>query len=58
VQLLMPRLGEPVEPSRAGRIEPWWRAIAAIEEPSAHAQPLETAATESMAEQAIGWPMD
>lgn len=24
--LLMPRLGEPVEPSRAERVTPWWRA--------------------------------
>jgi L-ascorbate metabolism protein UlaG (beta-lactamase superfamily) len=24
--LVMPRLGEPVEPSRAGRVTPWWRA--------------------------------
>jgi L-ascorbate metabolism protein UlaG (beta-lactamase superfamily) len=33
VQLLMPRLGEPVEPGRAQRLspEPWWRAIAALE---------------------------
>ena len=27
----MPRLGAPVEPSRAGRIEPWWRAAKARE---------------------------
>jgi L-ascorbate metabolism protein UlaG (beta-lactamase superfamily) len=26
-QLVMPRLGEPVEPDHAGRIEPWWRAV-------------------------------
>ncbi|HEY1991560.1 MAG TPA: MBL fold metallo-hydrolase [Gammaproteobacteria bacterium] len=24
--LVMPRLGEPVEPARAGAVEPWWRA--------------------------------
>lgn len=28
VPLLMPRLGEPAEPSRAERVEPWWRAVA------------------------------
>ena len=31
VPLVMPRLGEPVEPSRAGDAKPWWRAVDAIE---------------------------
>lgn len=31
VQLLMPRLGEPLEPRRAERVETWWRPIAALE---------------------------
>ena len=26
-QLVMPRLGEPVEPSHAERVEPWWRVV-------------------------------
>jgi L-ascorbate metabolism protein UlaG (beta-lactamase superfamily) len=26
-QLVMPRLGEPIEPAHAGRIEPWWRGV-------------------------------
>jgi L-ascorbate metabolism protein UlaG (beta-lactamase superfamily) len=26
-QLIMPRLGEPVEPSHAERAQPWWRAV-------------------------------
>lgn len=26
-QLLMPRLGEPVEPSHGARAQPWWRGI-------------------------------
>ena len=25
----MPRLGEPVEPSRFEQVEPWWRPLAA-----------------------------
>jgi L-ascorbate metabolism protein UlaG (beta-lactamase superfamily) len=33
VQLLMPRLGEPVEPSRVESVDPWWRPIAALERP-------------------------
>ena len=27
--LVMPRLGEPMEPSRVERVEPWWRGVAA-----------------------------
>jgi L-ascorbate metabolism protein UlaG (beta-lactamase superfamily) len=27
VQLVMPRLGEPVEPSRVESVTPWWRAV-------------------------------
>jgi hypothetical protein len=27
----MPRLGEPLEPTRVERVEPWWRPIAALE---------------------------
>jgi L-ascorbate metabolism protein UlaG (beta-lactamase superfamily) len=33
--LVMPRLGEPVEPARAEQVEPWWRAVSALERPSA-----------------------
>jgi L-ascorbate metabolism protein UlaG (beta-lactamase superfamily) len=29
--LVMPVLGDPVEPSRAERVRPWWRAAAALE---------------------------
>lgn len=28
-QLLMPRLGEPIEPARPGELIPWWRAVEA-----------------------------
>lgn len=54
--LLMPRLGEPVEPSRSGIAEPWWRAVEAsgkkedqprVEEPI----PEEIGKT-------IPWPLD
>lgn len=27
VPLLMPKLGQPVEPARAGRLTPWWRSV-------------------------------
>lgn len=29
-QLVMPRLGEPVEPANADRVKPWWRAVDAV----------------------------
>jgi L-ascorbate metabolism protein UlaG (beta-lactamase superfamily) len=41
VQLVMPRLGAPVEPTHADRVDTWWRATAALEkkekEPAGHA---------------------
>ncbi len=43
VHLVMPKLGEPVEPSRALRVEPWWRAVSALErpvEPGSEAAPV------------------
>jgi L-ascorbate metabolism protein UlaG (beta-lactamase superfamily) len=30
-ELVMPMLGEPVEPARVEGVEPWWRAVAALE---------------------------
>ena len=30
-ELVMPMLGEPVEPARVESVEPWWRAVAALE---------------------------
>jgi hypothetical protein len=27
VQLVMPRLGEPVEPAHADTVTPWWRGV-------------------------------
>jgi L-ascorbate metabolism protein UlaG (beta-lactamase superfamily) len=31
VQLVMPRLGAPVEPTQVDRVDPWWRAVAALD---------------------------
>lgn len=31
VQLVMPRLGAPVEPARMERVDPWWREVSALE---------------------------
>jgi L-ascorbate metabolism protein UlaG (beta-lactamase superfamily) len=33
-RLVMPRLGQPVEPDRADRIEPWWREVDTLVEPT------------------------
>jgi L-ascorbate metabolism protein UlaG (beta-lactamase superfamily) len=32
VELLMPMLGAPIEPSRAEAVSPWWRAVARLEQ--------------------------
>ncbi len=52
VQLIMPRLGEPVEPAHAARVEPWWRQVDAI------AQAPADAATETTLPKAMSWPID
>jgi L-ascorbate metabolism protein UlaG (beta-lactamase superfamily) len=59
--LVMPRLGEAVEPSRAEQVTPWWRAADAIEggEPTARVAEEPTSlppSTESG--DAVAWPMD
>ncbi|HEX8794118.1 MAG TPA: MBL fold metallo-hydrolase [Polyangiaceae bacterium] len=56
--VVMPRLGEPVEPSRAERIEPWWRALS-----SGKALPARVALESSSADAlppsgALEWPID
>jgi L-ascorbate metabolism protein UlaG (beta-lactamase superfamily) len=50
-QLLMPRLGEPVEPAQADGVEPWWRGVdkgARKPEPE----------TETTLPEAMPWPLD
>jgi L-ascorbate metabolism protein UlaG (beta-lactamase superfamily) len=47
VQLVMPRLGEAVEPARAPKLAPWWRSV------EASGVPQETALPKS-----IPWPLD
>ena len=48
-RLVMPRLGEPVEPAHAGSVEPWWRGIDAGVLPPQAATALARAAP---------WPLD
>ncbi len=57
VHLLMPLLGQPVEPARAERVERWWHAVAEKEGlvlQSAAEEPAPLAA----ADQALQWPID
>jgi hypothetical protein len=53
----MPRLGEPVEPSRAERVDPWWRPVATEK---ADDEAVEENEPPSLPPQAEGvpWPMD
>jgi L-ascorbate metabolism protein UlaG (beta-lactamase superfamily) len=53
-QLLMPRLGEPAEPTHFRAIEPWWRAVDTIAQPP---EPTEKAAPETLPA-AMPWPID
>ncbi len=52
-RLVMPRLGEPVEPANAERVTPWWRAADGIERPAARALLAPPTVPKSMP-----WPLD
>jgi L-ascorbate metabolism protein UlaG (beta-lactamase superfamily) len=52
-QLLMPRLGEPVEPAHGRRLEPWWRAVDAPGREHVQAPPEATTLPEQ-----LSWPLD
>jgi L-ascorbate metabolism protein UlaG (beta-lactamase superfamily) len=52
VQLVMPRLGETVEPAHAQRIEPWWRDVDTV------AQKPKPDAPETTLPKAMSWPID
>jgi L-ascorbate metabolism protein UlaG (beta-lactamase superfamily) len=55
-RLMMPRLGEPVEPGRAsGAVEPWWRGVDRVSAPE---QPVASKATESTLSNTMPWPID
>jgi L-ascorbate metabolism protein UlaG (beta-lactamase superfamily) len=51
-RLLMPRLGEPIEPAHADEVRPWWRVVDAIEPP-----PRPDAAAGKFPK-AMPWPID
>jgi hypothetical protein len=52
-QLIMPRLGEPVEPAHAAGAEPWWRQVDAIAQ-----APKPDAPEETTLPKAMSWPID
>jgi len=52
-QLVMPRLGEPVEPAHAERVEPWWRGVDAAARQPESDTPAATTLPKSMP-----WPLD
>ena len=52
-QLVMPRLGEPVEPAHAESVVPWWRSVDAATGDAAAGLPLT-----STLPKAMPWPID
>jgi len=53
VQLLMPRLGEPIEPAHERELTPWWRTVDVQE---AEGRPAETPVM--TLPKAMPWPFD
>jgi L-ascorbate metabolism protein UlaG (beta-lactamase superfamily) len=53
VQLVMPRLGEPVEPAHAEAARPWWRSVDLVGAPAPSAPEPEQTLPRSVA-----WPLD
>jgi len=54
-RLLMPRIGEAVEPSHDFVVRPWWRAVDKRDYPPA---PVEPAAAHATAPKSMPWPID
>ncbi len=52
-QLLMPRLGEPVEPASEPPITPWWRTVDTVTTPETAGRPAREALTRT-----LPWPLD
>ena len=53
VQLIMPRLGEPVEPTHIDRVTPWWRSVDMLRSSKEPAEPPAMTLPKS-----IPWPLD
>jgi L-ascorbate metabolism protein UlaG (beta-lactamase superfamily) len=52
-QLVMPRLGEPIEPAHAEAVQPWWRAVGTTAREPVPDTPAETSLPKVMP-----WPID
>ncbi len=62
VELVMPVLGEPVEPARASALRPWWRDVAALESRASEERATATEELPTLPPVAHGngvqWPLD
>jgi L-ascorbate metabolism protein UlaG (beta-lactamase superfamily) len=56
-QLIMPRLGEAVEPAHAERVGPWWRVVDAAVEKAAQEPEPDTSGAITLPK-AMPWPID
>jgi L-ascorbate metabolism protein UlaG (beta-lactamase superfamily) len=54
VQLVMPRLGEPVEPAHIERVQPWWRDVETAHAPG----PAVSEADALSVAKTAAWPLD
>jgi L-ascorbate metabolism protein UlaG (beta-lactamase superfamily) len=52
--LIMPRLGEPIEPAQAGKVDPWWRSVDTL----AAKKPVEAEPAEETLPKSMPWPID
>ncbi|HEY5377166.1 MAG TPA: MBL fold metallo-hydrolase [Polyangiaceae bacterium] len=58
-QLVMPMLGEPVEPAHVESVEPWWRAVAALETGGSTPHVEEAPSLPPVADgSSVEWPID
>jgi L-ascorbate metabolism protein UlaG (beta-lactamase superfamily) len=57
-RLLMPRLGEPVEPVQIEAVTPWWRDRHPAQAPAAAPSPAPAASTPVAQPTALPWPLD
>ena len=56
-RLVIPRLGEPVEPAHAEGVEPWWRVVDTVVDNAARGPEPGTPAATTL-RKAMPWPID
>jgi L-ascorbate metabolism protein UlaG (beta-lactamase superfamily) len=56
-RLLLPQLGEPVEPAHDMRVQPWWRGVDSVPAPAAAEAPAPEAVPASLP-RGMPWPLD